>query len=124
MLPATGKTTLPYQPILLKSPPSISPSSSQTLDPTPAQKNVSPARVKAALERPLHVVSKSGEPLGTINLPVFLRHVYQYLNDIKCPPKHFDATGGAVAYLISPQNAKKYADLEGISNPIYPSSTG
>ena len=66
----------------------------------------------------MHIVSKKGESLGTINLPIFLRHLHQGLHDIQCPPKHFDVTGGGVADVpIGLKNAKKYADLEGLSNP-------
>ena len=101
-----AKTPLAYQPLILTKPQPAH-ASPQVKALTTSQNDVSPSRVKSTLERPLHIVTNKGESLGSINLPVFLRHVNQGLQDIKCPPKHIDITGGGVAYLNWPPKSQK-----------------
>ena len=96
------------------------PGTNQTVQPNLAgslQPVVSENRVVSTLERSLNLVSTDGRLLGTLQLPIFLKHLYHCLEEVHIKPKHFDIAGGAVAYLIGPVLAKRFADKAGICAP-------
>ncbi len=114
MHPATEKKVQSYSPSFIQQQQHVS-GSSEASKKSQALDSVSPSRVKSTLERTINVASLNGESIGNVYLPFFLKYLYQYLQEINCPPKSFEATGGAVAYLIGPDNASKYAQKEGLS---------
>src|SRR5262249_53921984 len=92
--PVVFKDKIPATPIAIQAP---APDLLQTVD---------PSRVKTTLERPLNLVSRTGQTIGTIQLEVFLRNLYKCLQNAKMEPHHFDVAGGGVAYLIGSDTAK------------------